>query len=564
MVHDRLDFALILIAPIITAAEGPAAEAEHGKRQGGISAAAERDGSAVAIGVGGIHGEQICRAFSSRPLSFASTVAFATNSHFDESGSGFSVRRRLLLNDHFRMRFPSVILSLVLAVVATAAENPNLVPKLDLRANGRPAGWTTWSPRPVLAPDFDAVKVEGDVALKLSVDRFEQDGRWQTTIGGIEGGKYYRFEALSQVHKVDGARIDTAALLLWCRNADGTDELQGDYADHFEKAGAWHRHYRTVQAPAGAQSVKIVIRLRWTKAGSVLWKDLKLAEAPAPAPRVIRIATTRILPGIVRTVENNMQMAADMFDRIGPEKPDVVLFSETLPGRSTRLSLAEKAQTIPGPFTNILSERAKKYHCYAIASLHEKDGDLFYNTAVLIDREGRIAGKYRKVHLAMGESEAGLTPGNDYPVFQTDFGRIGILICWDDWFPEPARILRLKGAEILFFPLAGDGSAVHWDAVSRARALDNGLFFVSSGTVSDASRIITPSGEVLGEARGNFSYVLKEVDLNQEWRLKYLSFGHATGEAKSVYFAERRPETYGPITQGLAPVPEKRTQGDAR
>ncbi|HWA86458.1 MAG TPA: carbon-nitrogen hydrolase family protein, partial [Opitutus sp.] len=403
----------------------------------------------------------------------------------------------------------------------------------------------------------EAVPVDGDVALKLSVDRFAQDGRWETTIGGIEGGKFYHFEALSQVHKVNGERIDTAALLLWCRNANGTDDLQGDYVDHFEVAGAWHRHYRTVQAPAGAQSVKILIRLRWTKQGSVLWKDLKLAEVPAPAPRVIRIATTRIMPMTVRTVANNMKLAADMFDRIGPEKPDVVLFSETLPGRSTRLPTAEKAQTIPGPYTNILSERAKKYHCYAIASLLERDGDLFYNTAVLIDREGRIVGKYRKVHLAMAESEAGLTPGNDFPVFETDFGRIGILICWDNWFAESARILRLKGAEILFFPLAGDGSEQHWDAVSRARAMDNGLFFVSSGTVSDASRIITPNGDVVAEARGDFAYVLAEVDLNQEWRLKYLSFDHATGEAKSVYFTERRPETYGALLNGPVAVPEK-------
>ena len=493
-------------------------------------------------------------------------LAGRANSLLYESGSGFSLRASPFFgNNYGSMRFPFVFLSLALVATATAlaaesaGEPANLIAKLELPANadGRPAGWTTWAQRALLAPKYETVSVDGDVALKLSVDRFEQNGRWETTIGGIKPGKYYRFEALSQVHKVNGEPIDTAALLLWCRNANGTDDLQCDYADRFEPAGAWHRHYRTVQAPAGAQSVKILIGLRWSKSGSVLWKDLKLAEVPPPPPRVIRIATTRIMPGTVRTVANNMQMAADMFDRIGPEKPDVVLFSETLPGRSTRLSLAEKAQTIPGPFTNILSERAKKYHCYAIASLHERDGDLFYNTAVLIDREGRITGKYRKVHLAMAESDAGLTPGNDYPVFETDFGRIGILICWDNWFEEAARILRLKGAEVLFFPLAGDGSDEHWDAVSRARAMDNGLFFVSSATVSDASRIITPNGDVLGEARGNFSYVLKEVDLNQEWRIKYLSFDHATGEAKSLYITERRPETYGALLNGPVATPEK-------
>ncbi|MEJ1971872.1 MAG: carbon-nitrogen hydrolase family protein [Lacunisphaera sp.] len=224
--------------------------------------------------------------------------------------------------------------------------------------------------------------------------------------------------------------------------------------------------------------------------------------------------------------------------------------------RSTRLPLEKKAEPIPGPLTDLLGERARKYHCYVITTLHERDGDLYYNTAVLIDRAGRVAGKYRKVHLAIAEADDGLTPGSEYPVFTTDFGRIGILTCWDDWFSEPARILRLRGAEVLFFPLAGDGSDGHWDAVSRARAMDNGLFFVSSGTVSDASRIINPAGQVLAEARGQFAFAVQDLDLNQEWRLRYLSVGAGTGEAKSLYFAERRPDTYSDLTDGtITPAP---------
>src|SRR5690606_21644241 len=112
-----------------------------------------------------------------------------------------------------------------------------------------------------------------------------------------------------------------------------------------------------------------------------------------------------------------------------------------------------------------------------------KDGDLFHNTAVLIDRQGKLVGKYRKVHLTIGEGENGLTPGTDYPVYDTDFGRIGLMTCWDNWFSEPARILRLKGAEMLFMPLAGDGDNTHWDVVWKARAIDNGVWMVTSSTV---------------------------------------------------------------------------------
>lgn len=440
---------------------------------------------------------------------------------------------------------------LVSTVSAAIGKEQNLVsaPSRRAEADGRPAAWTLWSPRPEIAPQAEIVALDGGAGVSLRADRFEQYGRWVTVVRGIEPGKFYRFEALSQSREVEAESVSVSALLFWCRDEDGESEVQCDYVDHGEPAGDWRRHFRTFEAPVGARSVKIQLGLRWTKKGSVVWKDVSLASVPPPKPRVIRVATTRIMPGAVRTVAANTQLAADMFDRIGSEKPDIVLFSETLPGRSTRLPLAKKAQTIPGPFTDMLAERVKKYRCYAIASLHERDGDLFYNTAVLIDREGRIAGKYRKVHLAMSEGEAGLTPGSEYPVFDTDFGRIGILICWDEWFSEPARILRLKGAEMLFLPLAGDGSDAHWDAVSRARAMDNGLFFVSSGTVSDASRIITPNGDVLAEARGNFSYVLQELDLNQEWRLKYLSAGSAAGEGKSLFITERRPDTYGAIAR---------------
>jgi predicted amidohydrolase len=139
-------------------------------------------------------------------------------------------------------------------------------------------------------------------------------------------------------------------------------------------------------------------------------------------------------------VEKNLALMAATFDRAAAEKPDLVLFTENLVDRSTQRPVAETAQPIPGPATRMLSEKARQYKTWVATSMHESDGGLIYNTAVLIDREGRIAGKYRKVHLAMAEAEAGITPGSSYPVFNTDFGRVGMMVCWDDWFGEVARI----------------------------------------------------------------------------------------------------------------------------
>lgn len=441
------------------------------------------------------------------------------------------------------------LLFVTLCCALSAASGTNLLPNSELRAaaDGSVGGWATWSPRPELAPKFAVEHRDGTPCLTLAARRFEDFGGWVALVSAIQPGKFYRAEVSFVARDIEAEATSVIARVSWYRNADGTGELQRDYLDRFEADGAGRKCFRTLQAPVGAQAAKLELCLRWTARGSVAWCAPAFSEVPPPARRIVRVATTKITVGPKPTVAANSKLMADLLDQIGPQKPDVVLFSENLVDRATRLPLAEKAQTIPGPLTELLGEGAKRHRTYVITTLHERDGDFFYNTAVLIDRDGRIAGKYRKVHLAMEEADAGITPGSEYPVFDTEFGRIGILTCWDSWFSEPARIMRLRGAEILFLPLAGDGDERHWDIASHARAMDNGLFFVSSGTVSDSSRILAPNGDVLGEARGNFAYVLKELDLNQEWRLRYLSVASGTGEAKSLYVRERRPETYAPL-----------------
>ena len=142
---------------------------------------------------------------------------------------------------------------------------------------------------------------------------------------------------------------------------------------------------------------------------------------------------------------------------------------------------------------------------------------------------------------------SGITPGSEYPVFDTDFGRVGMMICWDNWYPEPARIMRLKGAEILLLPIAGDGTpGGHWDIISRARAIDNAVFLVASATHrGTGSRIVDPNGQVLAETDEGLAAA--EIDLGKETRARWLSIGPADGEAKSLYIKDRRPDTYGPL-----------------
>ena len=136
-------------------------------------------------------------------------------------------------------------------------------------------------------------------------------------------------------------------------------------------------------------------------------------------------------------------------------QPDLICLPETFPFHNVERSLPmkEAAESVPGMIVNRFAEFAKEHRCYVICPLNTKDGDRFYNSAVVIDREGKVIGAYHKIHPTVDEIESGVTPGPlQPPVFQTDFGMIGIQICFDINWPEGWRALRKAGAEIIFWP----------------------------------------------------------------------------------------------------------------
>jgi predicted amidohydrolase len=143
-----------------------------------------------------------------------------------------------------------------------------------------------------------------------------------------------------------------------------------------------------------------------------------------------------------------------------------------------------------------------------VAGLYEREGQVVYNTAVLIDREGRFAGKYRKVYLPREEMEQ-LTPGNDYPVFQTDFGTLGIMTCYDVAYADAARGLSSGGAEIVVIPIWGGDQTL-----AKARAIENQVYLVASG-YDHPTYIMNPSGEWLAVARERGTAAVATIDLSK-------------------------------------------------
>jgi N-carbamoylputrescine amidase len=181
------------------------------------------------------------------------------------------------------------------------------------------------------------------------------------------------------------------------------------------------------------------------------------------------------------------------------------------------------AETIPGPTTHVLCELAKKLEIVIIVPLFEKRTQgIYHNTAVVIDADGAIVGKYRKMHIPDDPcfyEKFYFTPGDSgFQSFPTRYGRVGVLICWDQWFPEAARLTALSGAQFIFYPTAigfqsADAGEVEkqisaWETVQKGHAITNGVFLASANRVGteDAltfwgrSFICNPFGEVLAQA----------------------------------------------------------------
>jgi len=198
---------------------------------------------------------------------------------------------------------------------------------------------------------------------------------------------------------------------------------------------------------------------------------------------------------------------------------------------------------------------AKQHGIFLAGGLYERDGEACYNTAVLFDRNGELVGKYRKVHLPFSELYGGLQPGSEFPVFDTELGRIGLQVCYDHHFVESARNLAMNGAEIILTPIWGDmrSDGDVYESVARSRAVDNGVFYVTSIYSNRRSLIIDPHGRILAETSGSDpSLAVAELDLDvckaaaQPYRVPpNFQLNHP---------AERRPSAYGPLVRTVFPA----------
>jgi predicted amidohydrolase len=380
-----------------------------------------------------------------------------------------------------------------------------------------PAGSSGWSP--FAARDQSAPHVLGSAgspyALEITGNGVPNVyGGWRTRVAGLDGGRFYRFRARAVTSNVASVRESITILLRW-RGSFG-DKVAPDYVwEHRSQPDGSVLFDRTVQAPAGTTAVDVELALQWAPDGRVQFDALSLVPAAAPAPRPVKIAAVSFRPSRTGSGLDSVQRAKHYGERVAAaRRPDVMVFGELLNVIGAPGSYDAKAETVPGPSSGVMAALAREYRTYVAFGLLEREGGFLYNTAVLLDRTGAVAGKYRKVQLPLSEVSAGISPGNDVPVFETDFGRVALLICQDTAFPEPAREAAIRGAELLLVPIWG-GKA----PVVSARAIEQSLYVAASG-YDYRSEVLNPLGAVLDRVGrpGRSGVAFAAIDLTRRFR----------------------------------------------
>jgi N-carbamoylputrescine amidase len=236
--------------------------------------------------------------------------------------------------------------------------------------------------------------------------------------------------------------------------------------------------------------------------------------------------------------------------------------------REENADLFALAEPIPGPTTEALAAVAREQGVVLIVSVFERRGaGVYHNSAAIIDADGKLAGRYRKMHIPEDPlyfEKFYFTPGDlGFPSFPTRYGRIGVQICWDQWYPEGARLMSLAGAQILFYPTSigwhpsekaefGAAQLDAWRTIQRSHAIANGIYVAVANRVGfegppeaglefwGHSFVVDPFGQVLSEAPADGEAILivecdpaKSEETRRNW----------------PFFRDRRIDAYQPILE---------------
>lgn len=432
------------------------------------------------------------------------------------------------------MNPPRSCLRLLLLVMSCLAWSLDL--SCSLGADLLPAGWQMKSPRDELRPEFlfEARGGRGKSgAFKIFHDGREGLDGWYEKTFEVHGGDFVRFGVWRRTKGVESPRRSALVRIRW-QDSTGSmvsaqvpseqvaelghvpsaepehpvDVLVGD--DGWTKVGGSYR------VPPRATQAIVELHLQWAPKGRVEWCDVEWSKIEKPEPRPVRLGTVHYKPK-GKSPKANCEEYVPFIEEAAKQRADLVVLGETVTSVGLKTTPQDIAEPIPGPTTEFFGDLARKHRLHLVLSLNERDRHLVYNTAVLLGPDGILIGKYRKVCLPHGEVESGVAPGRDYPVFQTVFGKVGMMICYDGFFPEVARELSRRGAEVIAWPVYGCNPVL-----GQARAAENHVYVVSSTFMQPKdgwmiSAVFGPSGKPIAKAETWGSVVVTEVDLGQPY-----------------------------------------------
>lgn len=273
-------------------------------------------------------------------------------------------------------------------------------------------------------------------------------------------------------------------------------------------------------------------------------------------------------------IEDNKQRLMASIRKVAGEGAELVVLQELHNGlyfcQTEDVELFDLAEPIPGPSTEEFGALAREFGVVIVLSLFERRAaGLYHNTAVVLERDGSIAGKYRKMHIPDDPAyyeKFYFTPGDlGFEPIQTSVGKLGVLVCWDQWYPEAARLMAMRGAEVLIYPTAiGWESSDHateqtrqsdaWQLVQRGHAVANGLPVITVNRVGHEedpsgqtkgilfwgrSFVTGPQGELLLELGREETTAVIDVDLVRSERVRRWW----------PFFRDRRIDAFAGLTQ---------------
>lgn len=296
----------------------------------------------------------------------------------------------------------------------------------------------------------------------------------------------------------------------------------------------------------------------------------KASVAPAAAPFSVGLIQMRCAP----KPEVNLERATTLVRQAAGRGAQIICLPELFLShyfcQREDPELFDLAEAIPGPSTRYLSELAAETGTVIVASLFERRmAGIYHNTAAVIDVDGSLLGVYRKMHIPddpLYYEKFYFTPGDTgFKTFDTHFGRIGVLVCWDQWFPEGARLTALRGANVLFYPTAigwhpkekaefGVSQHQAWETIQRSHAIANGVYVAAVNRVGHegapssglefwgASFVSDPFGNILQRGAHDREEILvatcdprRQEEIRRNW----------------PFFRDRRIDAYAAITERM-------------